>query len=427
MPSYALGTMAAELHMDRIHPYRPRVSRETRLLLTTGLIAIVALWVLARVRFPDRPPPQNPVQPLLTQLTPRPTFADLASEIAALRPRVAPLLVAGPAGMSGLRVRDDVAAIWLDPKQYEAARNAGSLLRHDPASGLSLVQIESGPSQTPELWSPQPIGPRYFIASEVSAAGLSVRPVYVGWLAPADSPRWPGQEWQLPSTSDVASGSFLFTADAAVAGLVVDHGDGHVLVPAATVLAETDRLLDRLPTIRAYVGIDVQRLTAPISRATGATSGLIVTWVDPRGPAAGALQPGDVIEAANGAAISTTDDWDVHIARLGADQTLVLGVRDSSGRRDVPVVGSAAAADHSLSLGLTLRAVPGIGAEVVRVDPGSAGNRSGLLAGDLITRADGPDAPTPAEVRQAFASPRERPLFIAFSRGSTHQVTALEK
>ena len=29
--------MAAEaLHMDRIHPYRPRVSRETRLLLTTA-------------------------------------------------------------------------------------------------------------------------------------------------------------------------------------------------------------------------------------------------------------------------------------------------------------------------------------------------------------------------------------------------------
>jgi PDZ domain-containing protein len=428
LPSYALATMAVEaLHMDRSHPYRPRVSRETRLLLTTGLIAIVALWVLARVRFPDRPPPQNPVQPLLTQLTPRPTFADLASEIAALRPRVAPLLVAGPAGKSGLRVREDVAAVWLDPKQHEAARNAGSLLRHDPASGLSLVQIESQPSQTPVLWSPEPVGPRYFIASEVSRAGLSLRPVYVGWLAPADSPRWPGQEWQLPSTSDLASGSFLFTADAAVAGLVVDHGDGQVLVPAATVLAEADRLLDRLPTMRAYVGIEVQRITASISKAIGATSGLIVTWVDPRGPAAGALHPGEVIEAVNGGAISTTDDWDVQTARLGADQTLVIGVRDSSGRRDVPVVGSAMPATDPASLGLTLRPLPGIGAEVVRVDPGSAGDRSGLLAGDVISRVDSTDAPTPAQVRQAFASPRERPLFIAFTRGTTHQVTALDR
>jgi hypothetical protein len=420
--------MAAEaVHMDRIHPYRPRVSRETRMLLTTGLIAIVALWVLARVRFPDRPPPQNPVQPLLTQLTPRPTFADLASEIAALRPRVAPMLVAGPAGRSGLRVRDDVAAIWLDPKQPDAARNAGSLLRYDPASGLSLVQIEFRPPQVPELWSPEPVGPRYFIASEVSAAGLSLLPVYVGWLVPSDSPRWPGQEWQLPSTVDIASGSFLFTADAAVAGLVVDHGDGHVLVPATTVLAEADRLLGRPPTVRAYVGIDVQRLTGSISRATGAASGLVVTWVDPRGPAAGALRTGDVIEAANGAAISTTDDWDVQVARVGAGQTLLIGVRDSSGRRDVPVVASAAPANDPASLGLTLRSLPGIGAEVVRVDPGSAGDRSGLLAGDVISQADTTDAPTPAQVRQAFASPRERPLFIAFTRGTTHQVTALEK
>ena len=412
--------------MDHRGP-KAHVSRETRLLLTTAVLALVSLWVLARVRFPDRPPPQNPVQPLLGQLTPRPTFADLASEIAALRPRVAPLLVAGPAGLSGLRVRDDVAAVWLDPRRHDAARNAGSLLRHDPASGLSLMQIEFRPSQTPELWSPEPVGPRYFIASEMSAAGLSVRPVYVGWLAPADSPRWPGQEWQLPSMSDVASGSFLFTADAAVAGLVVDHGDGHVLVPAATVLAEADRLLDRLPTRRAYVGIDVQRLTPSISKATGATSGLIVTWVDPRGPSAGVVRPGDVIEAANGAAVSTTDEWDVHTARLGVDQTLVIGVRDSNGRRDVPVVGAAAPAHNPASLGLTLRPLPGIGAEVVRVDPGSAGDRSGLLAGDVISRVDTIDAPTPAQVRQAFASPRERPLFIAFTRGTTHQVTALEK
>ena len=72
-----------------------------------------------------------------------------------------------------------------------------------------------------------------------------------------------------------------------------------------------------------------------------------MTWVDPRGPAAGVLHPGDVIEAANGAAMSTTDDWDVQTARLGASQTLVIGVRDSSGRRDVPVVAIRGAGKRS--------------------------------------------------------------------------------
>src|SRR5918993_2613535 len=123
--------------MDRIHPYRPRISRETRLLLTTALIAIVALWVLARARFPDRPASQNPVQPLLTQLTPRPTFADLAAEIAALRPRLERLLVAAD-GFPGLRVRDDVALVWIDPQRM--ARDIDSLFRHDRASGLSLLR-----------------------------------------------------------------------------------------------------------------------------------------------------------------------------------------------------------------------------------------------------------------------------------------------
>jgi S1-C subfamily serine protease len=412
--------------MDRIHPYRPRISRETRLLLTTTLIAVVALWVLARVRFPDRPPPPNPVQPLLTQLTPRPTFADLASEIAALRPRMDPLIVAVRGGLAGLRVREGIAVTWVDPRGETGGRHA-DLLGYDPASGLSLVRVESGSAPAPALWSPEAAGPRYFIAPEISPAGVSLRPVYVGSLAAVDNPRWPGQEWQLPSNPGIEPGSFLFTADAAVAGLVVDHGEGRSLVPAATVMAEADRLLDRPSTPRSYVGVDVQPLTAPLSRVTGATRGVIVTWVDPRGPAAGLLTTGDVIEAANSIALPTTHHWDVQMARLGAGQTLVISLRDASEVREVSLVAAAGAATDPASLGLTLRALPGIGAEVIRVERGSSGDRSGLLPGDLITRADATDTPTPAQLQRAFASARERPLIIAFTRGTSRQVTALEK
>src|SRR5687768_3000282 len=130
------------LYMDRIQSYRPRVSRETRMLLTTALVAIVALWVLARVRFPDRPAPQNPVQPLLTQLTPRPTFADLAAEIAGLRPRLDPLLVPASATVAGLRFQDDVALAWRDPWQDGVTWSTPALLRDDRASGLTLVRVD---------------------------------------------------------------------------------------------------------------------------------------------------------------------------------------------------------------------------------------------------------------------------------------------
>ena len=80
--------------MDANRPYRPRVSRETRLLLTTALVAIAALWVLARIRFPDSPATPNPVAPLLSQLAMTPTLDGLASEVTQLQARIEPSLVA---------------------------------------------------------------------------------------------------------------------------------------------------------------------------------------------------------------------------------------------------------------------------------------------------------------------------------------------
>jgi hypothetical protein len=51
--------------MDPVNSARPRVSRETRMLITTIVISIVALWVLSRVRFPDREAATAPVPPIL--------------------------------------------------------------------------------------------------------------------------------------------------------------------------------------------------------------------------------------------------------------------------------------------------------------------------------------------------------------------------
>ena len=420
--------MAADpLQIDQAHTYRPRVSRETRLLLITALVATFALWVLARVRFPDRPPPPNPVQPFLTQLTPRPTFADLASEIAVLRPRLVPLLVSVSPDTPGLRFRDDLAVVWLDPKHRAVTLEADLVVAHDPASGLALVRVAAGSAPSTAFWSPQSGGPRYFVASETSPAGISLRPAYVASLAPVDSPRWPGQAWQMPLSADLASGSFLFTADAEIAGLVIDHGEGRALVPAETLFAEAGRLLGQPHSKRGYIGVEVQPLTPSLSKATGATRGVMVVWVDPRGPAADGLDVGDVIEAGNGAVFTTTDHWDAQIARLNIGQTFTVTARTASGTREVPLVVAAARPPDSTSLGLTLRAIQGVGVEVVRVDPGSSGDRSGLLAGDVITRVGSTDVPTPAELRQAFASPGGLAPIVAYTRGTSRRVTALEK
>src|SRR5688572_6344387 len=132
---------------------RPRVSRETRLLLGIVLVSLVALWVLARLRFPDRASGANPVPPLLTQLTPRSTFEDLASSVALLGPRLTPSLMAldldrgpsrGDALQPGLRVRDDVAVTLLPAGSLFPAAAAGSgtnVAGHDPASGLAVARV----------------------------------------------------------------------------------------------------------------------------------------------------------------------------------------------------------------------------------------------------------------------------------------------
>ena len=80
------------------------------------------------------------------------------------------------------------------------------------------------------------------------------------------------------------------------------------------------------------------------------------------------------------------------------------------------------------SLGLTLRGRAGIGAEVIRVDPGASGNRAGLLAGDLITLNAALPAPTPAQVSRAFSAVSQgQRVMIAVTRDDTHFVTTLER
>ena len=87
----------------------------------------------------------------------------------------------------------------------------------------------------------------------------------------------------------------------------------------------------------------------------------------------------------------------------------------------------ATAPPASESLGLALRA-HGAGAEVVRVEPGSAGDRAGLVAGDVITLVAGTEAPNPAQLTKAFASLHAgQRVMLAVTRGDTHFVTTVTR
>lgn len=412
--------------MDQSRPYRPRVSRETRLLLITALIALMALWALARIRFPDQPAAATPVQPLLTQLGAKGRFEDLAGQIAELRPRLEPLMVG-----AALRIRSDAALILLDPSiSPPRATSHEQVAGFDPASGLAVVRAPFLPAPPPVPWTPgNPEQPRYLFAIDASTGALALQPVLVGSMVQTSSPLWPDAIWLLPAGTGLVPGSFVFTTDALLAGLVVDLEGRTAIVPGPVLLAEANRLLAAGDHVPGEFGFEVQALTPAVAKATGAATGVVVTWVDPDGPSADTLTAGDVLEAVDGEALSSPLQWRAREARMPAGGAVTVRFRRGDAVQDVPLAAAPArAAPAVTTLGLTLRSVPGTGSLVAEVETDSIAERAGLRAGDIITMAGEAKAPSPAGVRRTYErAPAGTAILVGFIRSGSHAVTALEK
>jgi PDZ domain len=431
--------------METSSPYRPRVSRETRLLLIAGIMAVAALWLLARIRFPERPVTPNPVPSVLSQLASGPKYDDLAGEITQLQARVQPSLLALDVPSTALgslqtsqwtaaiRLRDDVAVLLVPPGSNRPPGNDVTILAQDAASGLAVARVPlpvPTSSSPPVPWTPrQPQQSHYLVTSDVSPDGVSLRPVFVGSLHPLDSPLWSEPLWTVPGPTDLVPGSFLFTNSAEFAGLVINYRGRLAIVAGRTVLAEAERLLAAPPGPPGAIGIEVQDLTPRVALVTAASVGVVVAWVDPDGASSEQLMVGDVIEAVDGRGLATRQQWDVRVARLSVGETLSLRMRRRGEIREVALVANAPAAPPaSRSLGLTLRARTKIGAEVVRIERGSAADRAGLTIGDVITLVAQVSAPTPAQVVRSYTSMGQgERVIVAVTRGDAHFVTTFER
>ena len=64
---------------------------------------------------------------------------------------------------------------------------------------------------------------------------------------------------------------------------------------------DPERLAERGNPAPGTLGIEAQPLTPALRSAVRAGRGVVVTWVDPEGPAAGALRTTDIIERCDGA------------------------------------------------------------------------------------------------------------------------------
>lgn len=155
--------------------------------------------------------------------------------------------ILGPPVVPALRIRPDVVVTMLDfaGSASGAPRVATPpVIAIDPASGLAVVRVSVQPVPTLALWSPESLqSPRYLIASEVSRGGVSLRPVFVGALHPIASPAFSAALWAGGARGDLVAGAFIFTIDAALVGLVLEHEGEPAIVPAAVLMGVANRLL----------------------------------------------------------------------------------------------------------------------------------------------------------------------------------------
>jgi len=380
---------------------QPVISRETRLLLITILVSVGALWLLARLRFQDRPVTAAPVAPVLAQLRPQSSYDDLARSLSALRPGVSAAIAAAEAGVPALRIGNDVGV------------GLG-------ASGLELMRVPEAdvPSLTP--WMPRIFDyPRYLVAADLVEGSLSLRPVFVGSLVPTTSPAWGGSVWRLPPGLNLTPGTFVFTTEGLLAGLAVPHNGALSLVPGQLVLDTAGRLAQEIPHVPGQLGVTVQ--WTPL--------GLAIAWVDPAGPAADELAVTDLIEAVNGEPVASAEDWRARVRNVASGSEVKLRVRSEGETRDVTLVAAARVEPaENPSLGLSVRTVGRSGVEVLEVEPRSRAAHAGIRTGDLITVFGTQKAPTAAQLARIFETlPAGQKLLVAVTRGDGHHVLVLEK
>ena len=425
--------------MESVPRHRPRVPRETRLLLTTALLAVMALWILARVRFPGTPGQARVVPAILTGLSASWGYDALAGQVGDVQARLArslaPLEIGAGAALPrlALRMNGDFAVLLL--KSAERVMTAGvDQFARDAGSGLTVVRLPepSGSSLgPPRVWRPAS-GPQYLMVADPGPAGWSVRPTFVGDLVAAEAPLWAAQVWTVPDGTLLTPGTLVFTTTAEFVGLVIEHRTGVAVLPAETVLSEADRLIADAGRIPGDLGIDVQPLTPALRRLSGATAGVTIAAVRPDGAAHNRLQPGDVIESIGDRAITGVEQWQRVAAQLAADAPVRLGVRRQGTLHDVQLAPRRRAAPKdgvarpTASLGLAVRTAAD-GVEITAVAPASVAARSGLAVGDVITMLGSISRPTPSQVQRTGAAlrPGDR-ILVGVRRDGRPTLTVLE-
>jgi len=203
----------------------------------------------------------------------------------------------------------DVVVSLADGRQFPAR-----IVGRDPPTDLAVVKVEGrdlpyvsfARSALPQVgdWvvavgNPFGLGGTA-TAGIVSAQAREIGEVYVGYLqidAPINSGNSGGPSFDLQGRV-VGVNSAIFSPSGGSVGI-------GFAIPSDLAERITQQLIAEGRVTRGYLGVGVQDLTPPLAMRLNARGrrGAVIVEVDPGGPAAGRLRPGDVVTAIGEAAI----------------------------------------------------------------------------------------------------------------------------
>jgi serine protease Do len=233
--------------------------------------------------------------------------------------------------------------------------------------------------------------------------------------------------------------------------MIVGRGQGiGFAVPSNMAQRVATQILKTGHVSRSWLGVSVQDVTPEIAQAMHLPSGTgaLVNNVAADGPAYRAnLRPGDVIAALGGHPVRDGTDLvreaiahdvgqpaQLEIVRGGQHYgaTVTLSERPETPIKPVPaqqqslphqglgLVVRDLAPQQAAQMGLPEKALP----VVTQVTPGSAADREGLRAGDVIVECNGVVDPTSAQVADLA---RSGGLLLRIKRGESYRYAALKK
>ncbi len=240
-------------------------SRDTRLLVLVILIALAALFVLARFRFPTADVrPAAPTTGLLDRIAPRGAYDDLATAVQTTlqraaqgivqleitqteaaktaKPRQPPPPVLPNRQVVGIRISPDLVVATV-PTGYEVVPGGDfdvAVRAADPNRQMVVAYVRSRDAgDRPPAPATEFQGYKYVTVVEPAAGGPTASPAFIGRVDYQVDERWGGDLFVPGGSANLPIGSLIYTLDSRFVGMVIGWAEDTRRIVPADVLTRT--------------------------------------------------------------------------------------------------------------------------------------------------------------------------------------------